>query len=62
MAGPLSPGPSPGGIGGSTDPRLILGEEQLDSGLELLLLAEAGLWAAVDAALEGEGPGLGRSH
>ncbi|HWU15550.1 MAG TPA: MarR family transcriptional regulator, partial [Caulobacter sp.] len=38
--------------GGSTDPRLILGEEQLDSGLELLLLAEAGLWAAVDAALE----------
>jgi DNA-binding MarR family transcriptional regulator len=66
MAGPLSSGPQ-GGVGGgmaggSTDPRLILGEEQLDSGLELLLLAEAGLWAAVDAALEAEGPGLGRSH
>ena len=71
MAGPLSSGPmggapggmSPGGMSGaSTDPRLILGEEQLDSGLELLLLAEAALWAAVDTALEGEGPGLGRSH
>ncbi|SFI70668.1 MarR family protein [Caulobacter sp. UNC279MFTsu5.1] len=66
MAGPLSSGPPAGPTGGmsggSTDPRLILGEEQLDGGLELLLLAEAGLWAAVDAALEGEGPGLGRSH
>src|SRR3954464_11230465 len=64
MAGPLSSGPPSAPIGGmsggSTDPRLILGEEQLDSGLELLLLAEAGLWAAVDAALEGEGPGGGR--
>jgi DNA-binding MarR family transcriptional regulator len=44
------------------DPRLILREEELDSGLELILLAEAALWAAVDAALESEGPGLGRSH
>lgn len=44
------------------DPRLILREEELDGGLELILLAEAALWAAVDAALEAEGPGLGRSH
>jgi len=44
------------------DPRLILREEELDSGLELMLLAEASLWAAVDAALETEGPGLGRPH
>ena len=58
MAAPLSSGP----VGGSTDPRLILREEELDGGLELLLLAEAALWAAVDTALEGEGPGLGRSH
>ena len=62
MAAPLSPGSSGSLSGGSTDPRLILGEDQLDSGLELLLLAEAALWAAVDAALESEGPGLGRSH
>lgn len=44
------------------DPRLILREEELDSGLELLLLAEAAVWAAVDAALEPEAKGLGRSH
>ena len=44
------------------DPRLILREEELDSGLELLLLAEAAVWAAVDAALEPEMKGLGRSH
>ncbi|WP_426009740.1 MarR family winged helix-turn-helix transcriptional regulator [Caulobacter sp. DWR2-3-1b2] len=62
MVTPLSSGLSSGLSAGSTDPRLILGEEQLDSGLELLLLAEAALWAAVDAALEAEGPGLGRSH
>lgn len=43
------------------DPRLILRDEELDSGLELLLLAEASLWAAVDAALDSE-PGLGRPH
>lgn len=44
------------------DPRLILRDEELDSGLELMLLAEATLWAAVDTALEAEGPGLGRPH
>jgi DNA-binding MarR family transcriptional regulator len=49
------------------DPRLILREDELDLGLELLLLAEAALWAAVDGALEGEAPesqtrGLGRPH
>ena len=42
------------------DPRLILREDELDAGLELLLLAEASLWAAVDQGLEGSG--LGRSH
>ncbi len=47
---------------GAADPRLILREEELDSGLELILLAEAALWAAVDAALEAEPLGLGRSH
>ena len=30
------------------DPRLILREDELDAGLELLLLAEASIWAAVD--------------
>ncbi len=54
MIAPLQPG--------SDDPRLILREEELDGGLELILLAEASLWAAVDAALEGESLGLGRSH
>lgn len=44
------------------DPRLILRDEELDSGLELMLLAEASLWAAVDAALEAEADGLGRPH
>lgn len=43
------------------DPRLILRDEELDSGLELMLLAEASLWSAVDAALEAE-TGLGRPH
>ncbi|WP_236627706.1 MarR family winged helix-turn-helix transcriptional regulator [Caulobacter sp. B11] len=46
----------------AADPRLILRDEELDSGLELLLLAEAALWAAVDTALESEAAGLGRSH
>ncbi len=46
----------------SPDPRLILREEELDAGLELLLLAEAALWGAADAALESEARGLGRSH
>jgi DNA-binding MarR family transcriptional regulator len=54
MIAPLQPG--------SDDPRLILREEELDGGLELILLAEASLWAAVDAALEAETVGLGRSH
>ena len=44
------------------DPRLILHEDELDAGLESILLAEAALSATVDAALEAEGPGLGRSH
>lgn len=44
------------------DPRLILHEDELDAGLEMMLLAEASLWSAVDAALEAEGLGLGRSH
>lgn len=44
------------------DPRLILSESELDVGLELMLLAGAGLWAAVDAALEAESKGLGRGH
>jgi DNA-binding MarR family transcriptional regulator len=54
MIAPLQPG--------SDDPRLILREEELDGGLELILLAEASLWAAVDLALEAETLGLGRSH
>ena len=44
------------------DPRLILRDDELDAGLELLLLAEASVWAAVDQCLESEGHGLGRSH
>lgn len=46
------------------DPRLILRDEELDAGLELMMLAEAALWAGVDAGLEAESPpqGLGRSH
>ncbi|RAK57996.1 MarR family winged helix-turn-helix transcriptional regulator [Phenylobacterium deserti] len=44
------------------DPRLILREDELDAGLELLLLAEASLWTAVDAGLEAADLGLGRSH
>ncbi len=44
------------------DPRLILREDELDAGLELLMLAGASLWASVDQGLEAEGLGLGRSH
>jgi DNA-binding MarR family transcriptional regulator len=44
------------------DPRLILREDELDAGLELLLLAEASVWASVDVGLAAEGLGLGRSH
>lgn len=46
----------------SADPRLILREDGLDAGLELLLVAEAALWKAVDDGLAAEGLGLGRSH
>ena len=46
----------------AADPRLILREDELDAGLELLMLAEAALWAAVDQGLEAENLGLGRSH
>ncbi|MBO9706743.1 MAG: MarR family transcriptional regulator [Caulobacter sp.] len=61
MATPYSPGAS-AGPPGSTDARLILREDELDNGLEVMLLAEAALWAEVDKALEAEPPGLGRSH
>ena len=46
----------------TADPRLVLREQELDGGLELLLLAEAALWAQIDAGLEEGGLGLGRSH
>ena len=47
----------------AADPRLILREDELDAGLEMLLLAEAALWEVVDAALEARSDlGLGRSH
>jgi DNA-binding MarR family transcriptional regulator len=46
----------------AADPRLILRDEELDAGLELMMLAEAALWAGVDAGLMGESLGLGRSH
>jgi DNA-binding MarR family transcriptional regulator len=49
-------------MSGIPDPRLILRDEELDAGLELILMSEATLWAAVDAALEGEAKGVGRSH
>jgi DNA-binding MarR family transcriptional regulator len=49
-------------LSGPADPRLILREDELDAGLELLMLAEASLWAAVDEGLQAEGLGLGRSH
>lgn len=49
-------------MSGPADPRLILREEELDAGLEMLFLAEASLWAAVDQGLEAAGLGLGRSH
>lgn len=47
--------------GSPPDARLILREEELDAVLELLLLAEAGLWAEADPALERAAP-LGRGH
>ena len=44
------------------DPRLVLRDEELDAGLELMMLAEAAIWAGVDAGLEAEDLNLGRSH
>ncbi|MDP3174547.1 MAG: MarR family transcriptional regulator, partial [Phenylobacterium sp.] len=44
------------------DPRLILREDELDAGVELMMLAESALWAGVDAVLEADPSGLGRSH
>lgn len=44
------------------DPRLILSDEGLDAALEAFLLAEAALWSAADAGLDGEPKGLGRGH
>jgi DNA-binding MarR family transcriptional regulator len=49
-------------VNAPADPRLILRDDELDMGLELLVLAEASLWAAVDAGLEADGRRLGRSH
>jgi len=46
----------------NADPRLILREDELDLGLELILLAETAIWLEVDAALEAEADGLNRSH
>jgi DNA-binding MarR family transcriptional regulator len=48
--------------GVSPDGRLVLSEPELDAALESLLLAEASVWAAADAALETGQPKLGRSH
>lgn len=44
------------------DPRLILREDELDAGLELMMLAEAALWAVVDTVLDADESRLGRSH
>ena len=44
------------------DPRLILSDDGLDAALEVFLLAQAALWSAADAGLEGEPSGLGRGH
>ncbi len=49
-------------MGAIPDPRLILSEEELNAALELLMLAEAGLWSAADAALDTESARIGRSH
>ena len=49
-------------MGATPDPRLILSEEELNAALEVLMLAEAALWASTDAALDGEALRLGRSH
>lgn len=44
------------------DPRLILSDDGLDASLEIFLLAQAALWSAADAGLDGEPNGLGRGH
>ncbi len=44
------------------DPRLILRDDELDLGLELILLAETAIWIEVDAALAAEPHDLNRSH
>ena len=49
-------------MGVTPDPRLILREEELDTALELLFLAEAALWSTADTALEGDPTGIGRTH
>ena len=46
----------------NADPRLILRDDELDLGLELILLAETAIWLEVDTALAAEPPGLNRSH
>lgn len=44
------------------DARLILRDEELDAGLELMIRAEAAFWNEVDFGLAGQAAGLGRSH
>jgi DNA-binding MarR family transcriptional regulator len=46
----------------AADPRLILRDEELDLGLELILLAESAIWIEVDQAMTAEERGLSRSH
>jgi DNA-binding MarR family transcriptional regulator len=47
----------------NADPRLILREDELELGLELILIVESALWLEVDAALEAaHAKGVGRSH
>lgn len=46
----------------NADPRLILRDDELDLGLELILLAETAIWLEVDEALAAEPHGLNRSH
>jgi DNA-binding MarR family transcriptional regulator len=46
----------------TTDTRLILREEELDTSVELFVLAEAALWSTAEAALQGHPSKLGRGH
>lgn len=48
--------------GSAPDNRLVLSEPELDAALESLLLAEASVWEAADAALEAGAVKLGRGH